>query len=59
MRTSLSTAVLAASGLVVTGVATAAPLSANETMSAKLHKLRDCESGNHFHINTGNGYYGA
>jgi hypothetical protein len=28
-------------------------------MAHKLHKLRTCESGNRYHINTGNGYYGA
>jgi hypothetical protein len=46
-------------GLVVSGVATAAPAGANETIQAKLHKLRDCESGNNYHENTGNGYFGA
>jgi hypothetical protein len=48
-----------ATGLVVTGVATAAPLQASEKMSVKLHKLRECESGNRYHLATGNGYYGA
>jgi hypothetical protein len=32
---------------------------AAHVMKHKLHKLRMCESGNHYHINTGNGYYGA
>jgi hypothetical protein len=46
-------------GLVISGVATAAPVGASETMKSKLHKLRTCESGNNYHENTGNGYYGA
>jgi hypothetical protein len=58
LRTSAATVVLA-SGLLTAGVATAAPLSANETLSNKLHKLRVCESGDRYHVNTGNGYYGA
>jgi resuscitation-promoting factor RpfA len=28
-------------------------------MKAELHRLRMCESGNNYHLNTGNGYYGA
>jgi hypothetical protein len=28
-------------------------------MTHKLRKLRHCESGGRYHINTGNGYYGA
>jgi hypothetical protein len=46
-------------GLVVSGVATAASAGSHETMKTKLHKLRECESGNNYHENTGNGYYGA
>jgi hypothetical protein len=46
-------------GLIVSGVATAAPASAHGTMDSKLHKLRSCESGNNYHENTGNGYFGA
>jgi resuscitation-promoting factor RpfA len=46
-------------GLVISGIATAAPVGANETMKAELHRLRVCESGNNYHENTGNGYYGA
>lgn len=58
LRTFTSAAALA-TGLAVASVATAAPLSASETMAAKLHKLRVCESGNRYHANTHNGYYGA
>jgi hypothetical protein len=46
-------------GLVISGVATAAPAGANETIKAELHKLRVCESGNNYRENTGNGYFGA
>jgi hypothetical protein len=48
-----------ATGLAITGIATAAPAGAGETMKAELHKLRVCESGNNYHENTGNGYFGA
>jgi hypothetical protein len=33
--------------------------SAHHVMENKLRKLRHCESGGRYHINTGNGYYGA
>ena len=48
-------------GLVISGFATAAPAGAahHHTIKTKLHKLRICESGNNYHENTGNGYYGA
>jgi hypothetical protein len=46
-------------GLIVSGIATAAPVGAAESMKTELHKLRICESGDNFHENTGNGYYGA
>jgi Transglycosylase-like domain len=46
-------------GLMVSSVATAAPVGASEPMKTQLHKLRVCESGNNYHENTGNGYYGA
>jgi hypothetical protein len=46
-------------GLLVAGIATAAPVGANESMKSELHKLRICESGNNYHENTGNGYFGA
>jgi hypothetical protein len=45
--------------LVFSGIATATPVGASETMKHELHKLRLCESGNHYRENTGNGYYGA
>jgi resuscitation-promoting factor RpfA len=46
-------------GLVISGVATAAPAGASQAMQSKLHKLRVCESGNNYQENTGNGYFGA
>jgi hypothetical protein len=46
-------------GLVLSGIATAAPAGAGETMKAELHKLRVCESGDNYRENTGNGYFGA
>jgi hypothetical protein len=46
-------------GLVVSGIATAAPVGASESMKSELHKLRLCESGNNYRENTGNGYFGA
>jgi hypothetical protein len=46
-------------GLTVSGIATAAPVGASETIKAELHKLRVCESGDNYHENTGNGYFGA
>jgi hypothetical protein len=33
--------------------------AAQRVMDHKLRKLRHCESGGRYHINTGNGYYGA
>ena len=62
LRTSVVTTVSAAlltTGVLATGVVTAPPLSADESMAVKLHKLRVCESGNHYGENTHNGYYGA
>jgi resuscitation-promoting factor RpfA len=52
-------AVVLAAGLVVSSIATAAPAGASESMKVELHKLRICESGDNYHLNTGNGYYGA
>jgi hypothetical protein len=46
-------------GLAVSAVITAAPVGASEPMKVDLHKLRICESGDHYHEDTGNGYYGA
>jgi hypothetical protein len=46
-------------GLFVSGIATASPVGASESMKTQLHKLRLCESGNNYHEDTGNGYYGA
>jgi hypothetical protein len=55
----LSAATLAL-GLGVATVATAGPAGAtSQNMKHELHKLRDCESGDHYHLDTGNGYYGA
>jgi Transglycosylase-like domain len=56
--TKLSGAALIA-GLLISGVATAAPVGASEGMKVELHKLRICESGDNYRENTGNGYYGA
>ena len=58
LRTPVVSAVLA-TGLAASGIAAASPLSASEDMSHKLHKLRLCESGDRYHANTHNGYYGA
>lgn len=57
----MSVAVLAmVAGLGVTGVAHATPAGTKaELMRAELHRLRVCESGDHYHLNTGNGYFGA
>ena len=30
-----------------------------DTMAKQMYRLRVCESSNRYHINTGNGYYGA
>jgi hypothetical protein len=30
-----------------------------DTLSAQMHRLRVCESSDRYHLNTGNGYYGA
>jgi resuscitation-promoting factor RpfA len=46
-------------GLIVSGVATAAPAGAGEPMKVDLHKLRICESGDNYRENSGNGYFGA
>ena len=54
----LSASALAA-GLLVSAVATAAPVGASEGMKADLHKLRICESGDNYREDTGNGYFGA
>ena len=43
----------------MSGVANAAPAGANHDLQHKFHKLRVCESGNDYHENTGNGYFGA
>jgi resuscitation-promoting factor RpfA len=48
-----------AAGLVASGIATAAPVGAAEPMKVEMHKLRICESGDNYRLNTGNGYYGA
>jgi hypothetical protein len=48
-----------AAGLVVGNVATATTASAATTLRADLYRLRMCESGDHYRLNTGNGYYGA
>jgi hypothetical protein len=46
-------------GLIASSIAFAAPAGAGEPMRVDLHKLRICESGDHYKENTGNGYYGA
>jgi hypothetical protein len=46
-------------GLGISGIATATPVGAGETIKTELHKLRICESGNNYRENTGNGYFGA
>jgi resuscitation-promoting factor RpfA len=46
-------------GLVIAGVATAVPVGAAEPMKTELYRLRLCESGNNYRMDTGNGYFGA
>jgi hypothetical protein len=41
------------------GVDAAALLAGNGTMAEDLYRLRQCESGDNYQDNTGNGYYGA
>jgi hypothetical protein len=48
-----------AAGLIVGNVATAATASAATTLGADFYKLRLCESGDRYGLNTGNGYFGA
>jgi hypothetical protein len=48
-----------AAGLVASSIASAAPVGAAEPMKVELHKLRLCESGDNYRLDTGNGYYGA
>jgi hypothetical protein len=45
--------------LVASGIATATPAGADESMKTDLHKLRVCESGDNWAADTGNGYFGA
>jgi hypothetical protein len=60
-------ALRAAGGALAAGIAIstfgAAPAGAHghgrSQLDRDLHKLRVCESGNNYHENTGNGYYGA
>ncbi len=40
-------------------LAAATPVGAASAMRVELHRLRICESGNNYHLDTGNGYYGA
>lgn len=53
----LSAGVVAA--VMVGTVGSAAPASAAPSSSDPWYRLRVCESGNNYAINTGNGYYGA
>jgi hypothetical protein len=46
-------------GLAVSSIAIASPAGAHGSMKRDLHRLRVCESGNNYHANTGNGYFGA
>ncbi|MBV9871316.1 MAG: transglycosylase family protein [Frankiaceae bacterium] len=46
-------------GLAVSSAVIAAPAGAHGSIKRDLHRLRVCESGNNYHANTGNGYYGA
>ena len=48
-----------AAGLLAANIAAATPVSASGSLAVKLHKLRVCESGDNWHANTGNGYFGA
>lgn len=40
-------------------VSTAAPVGAAGSMRVELHRLRVCESGDNYSLDTGNGFYGA
>jgi hypothetical protein len=55
-------------GAAPAGAVTASPAAAHHhhhhhkaqrVMNHKLRRLRECESGGRYHIDTGNGYYGA
>jgi hypothetical protein len=64
LRSSRTTRTTARIGLLTFGVAAATfagPAISGDASSLNhdLYKLRNCESGNHWHLNTGNGYYGA
>jgi hypothetical protein len=40
-------------------IATVSATADGDTLAKQMYRLRVCESGNRYHINTGNGYYGA
>lgn len=48
-----------AAGLIASSVAAATPVGASASMKVELHRLRLCESGNNYRLDTGNGYFGA
>ena len=50
---------LAVGGMTATLGALAAPAQASTATADDFARLRQCESGNNYRINTGNGYYGA
>lgn len=60
-RTRAVTGLVLAAGLAVPTVIGTAPASASarDSMAAKLHRLRMCESGDSYRENTHNGYFGA
>jgi len=51
----------AAVGVAIAVVSVAVPATTGQatSLSYDLKKLRHCESGGRWHVNTGNGYYGA
>jgi Transglycosylase-like domain len=58
----LTTAGVASASVPAGDLASAAPAAAaagSSAMTADLHKLRICESGDNYREDTGNGYYGA
>jgi hypothetical protein len=50
---------LAAAGVAVFVATGAAACGSQNPSDAQLYALRVCESGGNYHINTGNGFYGA
>ena len=56
-RMTVISALAIAPALIPIGTATAG--ADGDTLARQMYRLRVCESSNRYHINTGNGYYGA